>query len=59
MLNSAKNHFLLEDQTMYEQILDQFEQLLQQEITDFGADFGRDEQAVLHTIRQAGLAASN
>jgi len=42
MLNSAKNHFLLEDQTMYKQILDQFEQLLQQEITDFGADFAKD-----------------
>jgi hypothetical protein len=50
MLNSAKNHFLLEDQTMYEQILDQFEQLLQEEITDFGADFARDEQAVWKTI---------
>ena len=54
MLNSAKNHFLLEDQTMYEQILDQFEQLLQQEITDFGVDFARDEQGVWKTILALG-----
>jgi len=57
MLNSAKNHFLLEDQTMYREILDQLEQLLQQEITDFGEDFGRNEEAVWKTILSLGHAA--
>ncbi len=57
MLNSAKKRFLLEDQTMYEQILDQFGQLLQQEITDFGGDFAKDEEAVWKTILSLGRAA--
>lgn len=57
MLNSAKNHLLPEDQTMYEQILDQFEQLLQQEITDLGGDFAKDEQVVWKTILALGHAA--
>jgi len=42
---------------MYEQILEQFEQLLQQEITDFGADFAKNEQAVWKTILALGHAA--
>jgi len=42
---------------MYEQILDQFEQLLQQEITDLGGDFARDEEAVWKTILSLGHAA--
>jgi len=42
---------------MYEQILDEFEQLLQQEIADFGADFAKDEQAVWKTILALGHAA--
>jgi len=41
---------------MYEQILDPFEQLLQQEITDFGADFARDEETVWKTILALGHA---
>jgi len=42
---------------MFEQILDQFEQLLQQEIADFGVDFARDEQVLWETILAFGHAA--
>jgi len=42
---------------MYEEILDQLERLLQEEITDFGVDFGRDEQAVWKTILALGHGA--
>ncbi len=42
---------------MYKEILDQLEQLLQQEITDFGEDFAKDEQAVWKTILALGHAA--
>jgi len=42
---------------MYEQILEQLEQLLQEEITDFSEDFGRNEEAVWKTILALGHAA--
>ncbi len=39
---------------MYEQILDQLEQLLKQEIRNFGGDFGQDEQAVMQMMLSLG-----
>jgi hypothetical protein len=39
---------------MYEQILDQLEQLLKQEIKDFGGDFVKAEQGVMLTVLSLG-----
>jgi hypothetical protein len=41
---------------MYEQNLDPFEQLLQQEISDFGEDFGRDDLESHRLVFGIGLA---
>jgi hypothetical protein len=57
LLNSLEKRLLLEDRKMFEQILDQFEQLLQQEIVDFGVDFAKNEQVVWKTILSLGHAA--
>jgi hypothetical protein len=44
----------LEGKKMYEQILDQMQELLKDEIKNFGSDFGKIEQAVMTTMMSFG-----